>query len=58
MRGLQPTGASRQLALPVAGSGPIEAVWESLGPEARERILRLLAAAIARILSDAEEVRG
>ena len=57
MRGLQPTGASRQLALPVAGSGPIDAVWESLGPESRERILRLLAATIARILSDGEERR-
>jgi hypothetical protein len=57
VRGLQPTGASRQLALPVAGSGPLDAVWESLSPEARERILRLLAAAIAGILSDAERGR-
>jgi hypothetical protein len=57
VRGLQPTGASRQLALPVAGPGPLDAVWESLGPEARERILRLLAAAIARILSDAGQRR-
>ena len=57
MRGLQPSGASRQLALPVAGSGPLDAVWESLSPEARERILRLLAAAIARVLSDAGQRR-
>jgi hypothetical protein len=43
--------------LPVERHGPLNAVWESLGPEARERILRLLAAAIARILSDPEEAR-
>ena len=57
MRGLQPTGASRQLALPVAGPCPVDAVWASLGPDARERILRLLAAAIARILSEREQQR-
>ena len=57
MRGLQPTGASRQLALPVAGSGPVEAVWASLGPESRERILRLLAGAIARVLTQRGEQR-
>lgn len=57
MRELQPSGASRQLALPVAGCRPLDAVWESLGPEAREQIVRLLAAAIAHILSDAERRR-
>jgi hypothetical protein len=57
VRELQPSGASRQLALPVAGCRPLDAVWESLGPEAREQIVRLLAAAIAHILSDAERRR-
>ena len=57
MRGLQPTGAARQLALPVAGPGPVDAVWASLGPDARERIVRLLAAAIARILTEREQQR-
>jgi hypothetical protein len=41
----------------VEGSGPLAAVWESLGAEARERILRLLAQAIARVLSDPMEGR-
>jgi hypothetical protein len=57
VRGLQPTRASRQLALPVEGPGPLDAVWESLGAETRERVLRLLAAAIARILSGPEQDR-
>jgi hypothetical protein len=57
VRGLQPTDAARQLALPVERPGALNAVWESLGPETRERILRLLAAAIARILSEAEQRR-
>jgi hypothetical protein len=56
VRGLQPS-ASRQLALPVEGPSPVDAVWESLGPEVRERILRLLAQAIARVLRDREEER-
>jgi hypothetical protein len=56
VRGLEPS-ASRQLALPVEGPGPLAAVWESLGAEARERILRLLAQAIARVLSDPSEGR-
>jgi hypothetical protein len=56
VRGLQP-GASRRLALPVERPSAVDAVWESLGPEARERILRLLAAAIARVLSDRERER-
>ncbi len=53
MRGLQST--PRQLALPVEGRGPIDRMWESFSPEAQERILRLLARAIARILSQPEE---
>jgi hypothetical protein len=56
VRGLQ-SSASRQLALPVEGPSPVDAVWESLGPEARERVLRLLAGAIARILSGREAGR-
>jgi len=32
-------------------------MWESFSPAAQERILRLLAAAIARVLSDTEEQR-
>ena len=57
MRGLQPTGAPRQLALPVEGSSPIDRMWESFSPAAQERILRLLARAIARILTQREEQR-
>jgi hypothetical protein len=57
VRGLQPTGASRQLALPLEGSGRIDRMWESFSPAAQERILRLLALAIARILSQREEQR-
>ena len=53
MRGLEST--PRQLALPVQGRERIDRMWESLGPEAQERILRLLAPAIARILSQLEE---
>ena len=57
MRGLQPTGASRQLALPIAQPAHLTASnWS--GPEARERVLRLLAQAIARILSDREQERS
>lgn len=57
MRGLQPTGASRQLALPLEGPGRIDRMWESFSPAAQERIVRLLARAIARILSEREEQR-
>ena len=54
MRGLEST--RRQLALPVMeGSGRIERMWESFSPAAQERILRLLAAAIARILNQQQE---
>ena len=58
MRGLQPTGAARQLALPIvdrrAGVGRM---WESFSPAAQERILRLLARAIARVVSQQEASR-
>jgi hypothetical protein len=57
VRGLQPTGAARQLALPIVdGRDRLDRMWESFSPAAQERILRLLARAIARVLS-AEEQR-
>ena len=55
MRGLQST--PRQLVLPVEGPSRIERMWESFSPAAQERILRLLAGAIARVLSKTEEER-
>jgi hypothetical protein len=55
VRGLQSSAPPRQLALPVEGADPLAAVWESFGTEARERILRLLARAIARVLTDRED---
>lgn len=55
MRGLEST--PRQLALPLEGPDRIERMWESLSPAAQERILRLLARAIAHILSEREEER-
>ena len=56
MRGLEST--PRQLALPVVeGRGSIDRMWESFSPAAQERILRLLAGAIARVLSVTEEER-
>jgi hypothetical protein len=39
----------------VEGREQIDRMWESFSPEAQERILRLLARAIARILSQQEE---
>ena len=55
MRGLEST--PRQLALPVEGHASIDQMWESFSPAAQERILRLLAAAIARILDQEKEQR-
>ena len=55
MRGLQST--PRQLALPLVGSGLLDRMWESFSPAAQERVLRLLAGAIARVLSETEEER-
>jgi hypothetical protein len=58
VRGLQPTGAARQLALPIVDGGDrVDRMWESFSPAAQERILRLLARAIARILTEREEQR-
>ncbi len=53
MRGLEST--PRQLALPLEGPGRIERMWESFSPAAQERILRLLARAIARVVIQREE---
>ena len=55
MRGLEST--PRQLALPVEGPDLIDRMWGSFSPAAQERILRLLAAAIARILEQEKEQR-
>jgi hypothetical protein len=55
VRGLEST--PRQLALPMEGPNRMERMWESFSPAAQERILRLLAAAIARILDQAKEQR-
>lgn len=54
MRGLEPS-ASRQLALRLEGSDRIDRMWESFSPEAQERVLRLLARAIARVLCRQEQ---
>ena len=53
MRGLEST--PRQLALPVEGPNRTDRMWESFSPAAQERILRLLAGAIARILNPEEK---
>ena len=50
MRGLESTPG--QLALPLDGGDRIGGRWESFSPAVQERILRLLAVAIARVLSD------
>jgi hypothetical protein len=46
-----------QLALPVGGSGPVSRVWESFTPEARERVLHVLAGVIGRLVTADEERR-
>jgi hypothetical protein len=53
VRGLEST--PRQLALPLEGRGSVSRMWESFSPAAQERILRLLARAIAHILNQQEE---
>jgi len=55
VRGFEST--PRQLALRREGPDRIGGMWESFSPAAQERILRLLATVIARILSDAERRR-
>ena len=51
MRGLKST--SPQLSLPVADDG-LARVWEAMSVQARERVLRLLASVIGRVVSDGE----
>ncbi|MCA1701587.1 MAG: hypothetical protein LC790_22930, partial [Actinobacteria bacterium] len=55
VRGLEST--PRQLALPVDGPGRTDRMWETFSPAAQERVLRLLAGAIARILNQQERER-
>jgi hypothetical protein len=52
VRGLEST--PYQFSLPV-GSDPLARVWESLSAEARERVLRVLAGVIGRVVSAGEE---
>jgi hypothetical protein len=56
VRGLG-SSAARQLALPLEGPDRIERMWESFSPAVQERILRLLARAIAHTLTQREEKR-
>jgi hypothetical protein len=56
VRGLE-SSAPRQLALPLEGPNRIDRMWESFSPAAQERILRLLARAIAHVLTQREEQR-
>ena len=51
MRGLKST--SPQLLLPVADDG-LARVWEAMSVQARERVLRVLAGVIGRVVSDRE----
>ena len=51
MRGLK--SMSPQLLLPVADDG-LGRVWEAMSVQARERVLRLLASVIGRVVSDGE----
>ena len=51
MRGLKST--SPQLSLPVADDG-LARVWEAMSAGARERVLRVLASVIGRVVSDRE----
>lgn len=55
MRGLDCTQC--QLSFPSERGGEMERVWESLGPEARERVLRVLAGVIGRVMSASEQER-
>ena len=47
----------RQLSLAVGGPEPLQRLWESFPAETRERIVRILARAIGRILSEREQGR-
>ena len=52
MRGLKST--SPQLLLPVGDNG-MARVWEAMSLPARERVLRLLACVIGRVVTDGEK---
>ena len=54
MRGLK--SMSSQLSLPVERGG-VSRVWETMSSGARERVLRLLASVIGRVVSDQEGER-
>ena len=54
MRGLKST--SPQLSLPVGNDGIVR-VWEAMSLQARDRVLRLLASVIGRVVSDREGER-
>jgi hypothetical protein len=55
VRGLKSTVP--QLTLPVADDG-MARVWEAMSLPARERVLRLLACVIGRVVTDAEKEGG
>jgi hypothetical protein len=46
-----------QLSFPSEYSGEMQRVWESFGPEVRERVLRVLASVIGRVVSASEQER-
>ena len=54
MRGLE--SMSSQLSLPVDPDG-VARVWETMSAGGRERVLRLLASVIGRVVSDQESER-
>jgi hypothetical protein len=56
VRGLESTPC--QLSFPASGACGDALVWESLDPQARERVLRVLATVIGRIVSDADAREG
>ena len=53
MRGLQSTPS--QLSLPVADGSGVARVWETMSVPARERVLRVLAGVIGRVVTGEEE---
>jgi hypothetical protein len=55
VRGLESTRC--QLSFPIDRCGEMQRVWESFGPDARERVLRVLAGVIGRVVSAGEQER-
>ena len=55
MRGLECTQC--QLSFPIGRDGEMQRVWESLDARARERVLRVLAGVIGRVVSVSEQER-